>query len=430
MNSGARLRRDIGFFGAAFLVLNSVIGAGIFALPGKVAVNAGLFSPWLFLVVGVLFLAVVLTFAELASYYDQTGGPVLYAGDAFGPAAGFSTGWLIFLARMTAFAANANVMALYLASLSDVFASDTARTVIIAAVTVGLTWANVMGVKDGVRTMAILTVLKIVPLVLLVLLGLQHVTSETLIPGGNFHIEDLGSTTLLVIYAYVGFETIGVTAGETDRPKRTVPLALIRTVIGTGVLYFLIVLVFTSVISAENYADATLVDVGRALAGPVGALVITLTAVFSIGGNLAGSMLAAPRLIYSLAENRLLPQWLAHINKKYSTPDRSILVMGAMALVLGLSSNFVELAVGSSVVRLLGYIICIAALPVIRKNASPEAREQAWRLPGGYAIPLLALGICVWLVAQSKGEDWMNVSILLAIGIGLYLVEKWYYART
>ena len=430
MNSGARLRRDIGFFGAAFLVLNSVIGAGIFALPGKVAVNAGLFSPWLFLVVGVLFLAVVLTFAELASYYDQTGGPVLYAGDAFGPAAGFSTGWLIFLARMTAFAANANVMALYLASLSDVFASDTARTVIIAAVTVGLTWANVMGVKDGVRTMAVLTVLKVVPLVLLVMLGLQHVSGETLIPGGNFHIEDLGSTTLLLIYAYVGFETIGVTAGETDRPKRTVPLALIRTVIGTGVLYFLIVLVFTSVISAEDYADATLVDVGRALAGPTGALIITLTAVFSIGGNLAGSMLAAPRLIYSLAENRLLPQWFAHINEKYSTPDRSILVMGAMALVLGLSSNFVELAVGSSVVRLLGYIICIAALPVIRKNASPEAREQAWRLPGGYAIPLLALGICVWLVAQSKGEDWMNVSILLAIGIGLYLVEKWYYART
>jgi len=195
------------------------------------------------------------------------------------------------------------------------------------------------------------------------------------------------------------------------------------------VLYFLIVLVFISVIPAENYADATLVDVGRVLAGPIGAVIITLTAVFSIGGNLAGSMLAAPRLIYSLAENRLLPQWLAHVNEKYSTPDRSILVMGAMALVLGLSSNFVELAVGSSVVRLLGYIICILALPVIRKNASPEAQGQSWRLPGGYAIPIAALGICVWLVAQSKGEDWKNVSILLAIGVVLYLIEKWYYAR-
>jgi len=429
MSPDARLRRDIGFFGAAFLVLNSVIGAGIFALPGRVAVSAGLFSPWLFLVVGVLFLSVVLTFAELASYYEKTGGPVLYAGDAFGPVVGFSTGWLIFLARMTAFAANANVMALYLASLSDVFAGGPARAAIITIVTVGLTWANVLGVKDGVRTMSVLTVLKVVPLILLVLLGLQHVTGETLIPGGNFHIDNIGGTTLLLIYAYVGFETIGVTAGETRSPKRTVPIALVRTVLGTGLLYFLIVLVFISVISADDYADATLVDVGRALAGPTGAIIITLAAVFSIGGNLAGSMLAAPRLIFSLAENRLLPQWFAHINEKYSTPDRSILVMGAMALVLGLSSNFVDLAIGSSVVRLLGYIICIGALPVIRKNASPEAREQAWRLPGGYAIPVVALGVCVWLVAQSKVDDWKKVSVLLAIGIVLYLVEKWYYSR-
>jgi len=429
MKTGAHLRRDIGFFGAAFLVLNSVIGAGIFALPGKVALNAGLFSPWLFLIVGVLFLSVVLTFAELASYFQQTGGPVLYTTTAFGPLAGFSTGWLIYLARMTAFAANANVMALYLGSLSDFFATDIARFAIIGTVTIGLAWANVRGVKDGVLTMGVLTVLKVVPLLLLVLLGLQHVTGATLIPGGSFPTDGLGGTTLLLIYAYVGFETIGVTAGETSKPRRTIPSALVRTVLGTGLLYFLIVLVFVSVIAAEDYSDATLVDVGRALAGPVGAFVITLTAVFSIGGNLAGSMLAAPRLIFSLAENRLLPQWFAHINSKYSTPDRSIVVMAAMALVLGLSSNFVELAIGSSVVRLLGYIICIASLPVIRKNATPEAREREFRLPGGYTIPALALVICMWLVAQSQREDWVKVSILLAIGVALYLVEKWYYAR-
>jgi len=428
MQSEAHLKRDIGFFGAAFLVLNAVIGAGIFALPGKVAVSAGLFSPWLFLIVGVLFLSVVLTFAELSSYYERTGGPVLYATDAFGPLAGFGTGWLIYLARMTAFAANANVMAAYLASLSDLFASDMARIAIISFVTVGLTWANLRGVKDGIRTMGVFTVFKIAPLLLLVLLGLQHVTGATLIPG-DFHVDQIGDTTLLLIYAYVGFETIGVTAGETSRPQRTIPAALVRTVIGTGVLYFLIVLVFISVISAENYADATLVDVGRVLAGPVGAITITLAAVFSIGGNLAGSMLAAPRLIFSLAENRLLPQWLAHINQKHSTPDRAILVMGGMALVLGLSGNFVDLAIGSSVVRLLGYIICIASLPVIRKKATPAAKERAWRLPGGYAIPLLALVVCMWLVAQSEGKDWIKVSVLLGIGVVLYLIEKWYYAR-
>jgi amino acid transporter len=245
----------------------------------------------------------------------------------------------------------------------------------------------------------VFTILKVVPLVLLVLLGLQHVSGATLIPGGNFHVEDLGGTTLLLIYAYVGFETLGVTAGETNKPRRTLPRALVGTVVGAGMLYFFIVLVFISVISPEHYSDATLVDVGRALAGPAGALVITLAAVFSIGGNLAGSMLAAPRLIFSLAENRLLPEWFAHINTRYSTPDRSILVMGAMALTLGLSSSFVDLAIGSSVVRLLGYIICIASLPVIRKNGQSVcglSRSRTGRTGSRYRSCCSSVSCCTW----------------------------------
>ena len=424
----AKLKRDIGFFGAAFLVLNSVIGAGIFALPGKVAVSAGLISPWLFLVVGVLFLSVVLTFAELASYYDRTGGPVLYATDAFGPLAGFGTGWLIFLARMTAFAANANVMATYLASLGGFFGTEVGRYTVITVVTLSLTWANVLGVRDGIRTLGVLTVLKVVPLLLLVALGLQDVTGAVLLPG-DFHIDDLGGTTLLLIYAYVGFETIGVTAGETSRPQRTLPSALVRTVLLTGLLYFLIVLVFVSTVPADAYDSATLVDVGRSLAGYAGGIVITLAAVFSIGGNLAGSMLAAPRIIFSLAENRLLPEWFGRVHDRYATPHNSIYVMGAMALVLALSSDFVELAVGSSVIRLLGYIICIAALPGIRRRADAATREAAIRLPGGYTIPIVALGVCLYLVAQSQADDWLRVAVLLAIGLTLLAAEKWYYSR-
>ncbi len=424
LTPSGRLRRDVGFFGASFLVLNSMIGAGIFALPGKVAANAGLLSPWLFLVVGVLFLSVVLVFAELSSYYDRTGGPVLYATEAFGPLAGFSTGWVIYLARMTAFAANATVMATYLAALWDVFAGELARAAIISAVTIGLTWANVLGIRDGVRTMGVLTVLKVTPLVLLVLLGFQHVTGSTLIPAAPFLIDELGGTTLLLIYAYVGFETVAVTAGETSRPRSTLPKALVGTVIGTGLLYFVIVLVFMSVITADQYADATLVDVGRILAGPAGAIAITLAAVFSIGGNLASSMIAAPRLIFSLAENRLLPGWFAHVHDKYRTPDRCILVMGGMALTLALTGSFVKLAIASSVARLLGYIICIASLPAIRRKADAVVSAKAFRLKGGYAIPAVGLAICVWLLMQSKAESWIAVSILIAIGVFLYWLEK------
>jgi amino acid transporter len=425
----AQLRRDIGFLGAAFLVLNAMIGAGIFALPGKVAVDAGMLSPWLFLAVGVVFLAVVLTFAELASYFRESGGPVLYATYAFGPLAGFGTGWILFLSRMTAFAANANVMAVYLGSLVPFFAEGIGRTTVISIVTLGLTYANILGVKDGVRTMGFFTVLKVLPLILLVLLGLQHVTTDTLIPSASAVIGDLGGTTLLLIYAYVGFETMAVTAGETSEPRLVLPRALMRTVIGTGILYFLIVLVFISVIPEDTYADATLVDVGRSLAGPVGAVAITLAAVFSIGGNLAGTMIAAPRLIFALAENRLLPAWFGNIHPKYATPDHSILVMGGLALVMALTGSFVELAVASSLSRMLSYILCIGALPVIRHRASDEMNARAYRVRGGFAVPLVGLAICLWLTAQASAQNWKTVGILLTIGFALYAIERRFLQR-
>jgi len=428
-DKGAQLRRDIGFFGAAFLVLNAMIGAGIFALPGKVAVNAGLLSPWLFLAVGVVFLAVVLTFAELASYFRDSGGPVLYASYAFGPLAGFGTGWVLFLSRMTAFAANANVMAIYLGSLYPWFGEGIGRTTVISIVTLGLTYANILGVKDGVRTMGFFTVLKVLPLILLVLLGLQHVTTGTLIPSASAVIEDLGGTTLLLVYAYVGFETMAVTAGETTEPRRVLPRALIRTVIGTGLLYFLIVLVFISVIPEDTYADATLVDVGRALAGPAGAIVITLAAVFSIGGNLAGTMIAAPRLIFSLAENRLLPAWFGNVHPRYATPDHSILVMGGLALAMALTGSFVELAVASSLSRMLSYIVCIASLPIIRNRADDTMKARAYRIRGGYLLPLVGLAICLWLTAQATAENWRTVGMLLAVGFVLYAVERRFLQR-
>jgi amino acid transporter len=428
-DKGAQLRRDIGFFGAAFLVLNAMIGAGIFALPGKVAVNAGLLSPWLFLAVGVVFLAVVLTFAELSSYFRESGGPVLYAGYAFGPLAGFGTGWVLFLSRMTAFAANANVMAIYLGSLVPWCGEGIGRTAVISIVTLGLTYANILGVRDGVRTMGFFTILKVLPLILLVLLGLQHVTTGTLIPSASAIIDDLGGTTLLLVYAYVGFETMAVTAGETAEPRRTLPRALIRTVIGTGILYFLIVLVFISVIPAATYADATLVDVGRSLAGTTGAIAITLAAVFSIGGNLAGTMIAAPRLIFALAENRLLPAWFGNIHPRYATPDHSILVMGGLAMVMALTGSFVELAVASSLSRMLSYILCIASLPIIRNRASDAMKARAYRIRGGYLVPLIGLAICLWLTAQASAENWRTVGILLAIGFVLYAVERRFLAR-
>jgi amino acid transporter len=169
--------------------------------------------------------------------------------------------------------------------------------------------------------------------------------------------------------------------------------------------------------------------VGRSLAGAAGAIGVTLAAVFSIGGNLAGTMIAGPRLIFALAENRLLPAWFGNIHPKYATPDHSILVMGGLALLMALTGSFVELAVASSLSRMLSYILSIASLPIIRNRASDAMKARAYRIRGGYLVPLIGLAICLWLTAQATAENWRTVGILLAIGLVLYAVERRFLNR-
>lgn len=414
-----QLLRSIGFFGIAAIALNGVIGAGIFALPAAITARAGAWSPWLFLVIGVLIITVVLTFAELASYFRDSGGPVLYTTRAFGPLTGFSTGWIYFLSRVTAFAANTTVLATYLGAVIPWFATGTGRALLIIGVGAGLTWANYVGVRDGVRTLGVFTFMKLLPIVLLVLLGLPYVTADTLLPPNLPTIDDLGGTTLLLIYAYVGFESTTIVSGEAKNPTRSLPRALVATVAMIGILYFLIVLVYISVLPDAD-GTQTLIDVGHALAGPAGALVITLAAVFSIGGNLASIMLAVPRLTFALAEKRLLPPWFGAVHERFATPGNSILFLGTLGVGFALSGTFAQLAVASSLMRLICYVLCIAALPAIRRQADEAARAGAYRLKGGYAIPLCALLLCLWIMMQSASEAWLMTGILLLIGLTLY----------
>ena len=419
-----QLIRGIGMVGGVLLVLNGMIGAGIFALPSAVAARAGILSPWLFLGAGVLIITVVLTFAELSSYFRISGGPALYATKAFGPLTGFSTGWIYFVSRAAAIAANSHVMATFLGALLPWFDTETGHVVVVVVIIGALTLVNVLGIKGGVRALTFFTFFKLIPLLLMIVLGLQYVTPDILFPESLPTIDDLGGTTLLLIYAFVGFEQVLIPAGETSKPRETIPNALIFTMIATGILYFLIVLVFISVLSDSATEGAGLVDVGRKLAGPVGAIVISVTAIFSIGGNLSSTMLAIPRLTMSLADHRLLPRWFGHINERFSSPANSIVFLGGVAMALGLSGSFVFLATATSLTRLIVYVVCIAALPVIKGRADPVAIERAYRVKGGYTIPVIALGLCLWMISHSSADAWMLTGILLVVGLMLYWLEQ------
>ncbi len=397
-----------------------MVGAGIFALPGTVGAAAGNLSPWLFVAIGVLFITIVLSFAELASYFRDSGGPVLYAQTAFGPLAGFSSGWLLYVSRLAAFGANTNAMALYMAALWPWVGTGLGRVSFMSAICVGLMVLNYIGVKDGIRTLAVFTILKITPIVILVLLGLKEVTGDTLLPASMPTIDDFGGLTLLIIYAFIGFEVATVVSGETREPRKTLPRALVTTVIATSILYCLIMLVFVSVLPEGSRENSSLADVARVLAGNVGAVVIALTAVFSIGGNLASNMLSMPRLSFALGEQGMLPAWFAKIHPRFSTPGNSVIVFGAVALVLALSGTFALLAGASSLARLTAYVLSIAGLPRIRRRAEPDVARTAYRLPFGLLIPVIALLLCIWIGWNAPMEAWAIAGGLLAAGLALY----------
>ena len=419
-----KLVRSIGILGSTLLILNGIVGAGIFALPATIAPLAGILSPWLFLAVAFLIITLVLTFAELSSYFKESGGPVLYTTEAFGPLAGFSTGWLYYLSRATAFAGNTHIMAIYLGALWPWFDTGTGRIFVVIAVCGGLTLVNLLGTKNSIRTLMVLSFFKVVPLLVLILLGTQYISPEILFPKDMPTIDDFGRVTLLLLYAYVGFETALITAGETENPKDTIPKALIWTVIAMGILYFLIMLVYVSMFPGTDNNGATLVEVGRQMAGPIGAVTITLAAIFSINGNLSSTMIAAPRLTLSLSEQRLLPKWFKTLHAKNASPVNSIIFFGVLCMALALSGSFILLAISTSLSRLITYLACILALPVIKNRANPETVAASFKIKGGYIIPALAFILCIWAASHSSYQSWQLVIGLLIFGLIPYAIEQ------
>lgn len=423
--SSSSLIRAIGVPGISIIIINSMVGAGIFALPGTVGPVAGNLSPWLFLGIGILFITIVLSFAELASYFRDSGGPVLYAQTAFGPLAGFSAGWLLYISRLSAFSANTTAMALYLGALWPWVATGIGRISFMTFVCVALTVVNYIGVRDGVRTLAIFTVLKITPIIILVLLGLKEVTGDLLLPASMPTIDDFGGLTLLIIYAFIGFEVATVVSGETRQPRRTMPRALVGTVIATSILYCLIMLVYVAVLPEGEREGRTLTDVGRQLAGGFGAIVISVTAIFSIGGNLASNTLSMPRLSFALGEQGLLPAWFARIHPRFSTPSNSIVLFGALGLALALTGTFTLLAGASSLARIIAYALSIGGLSRIRKKVTADVAASAFRLPFGFLIPAIALGLCVWIGIGAPANAWYLALGQLGTGLLLFGWTRW-----
>ena len=421
-NKDTSLNREIGPVGFAAIALNGVIGAGIFALPAVAAAKSGNFSPWLFLICAVLIMTVVLCFARAASFFRDTGGPIQYAALAFGPFAGFQTGWLVYIGRLAAVGANISLMVTYAGWFWAPLASGMGHQLAVMTAFVLLAIFNIIGVRQSMSVVFLFSALKLVPLFLLILLGLAHIQPDILIHAKLPVSGTLGETILVLLYAFVGFESAVVPAGEARNPRKDIPRAITFTVLTITGVYFLIQLISVSALPGLAESKTPLADVAEVLMGATGAALLTLGAIFSIGGNCSASMLSAPRMTYALSKMGSLPAWFGAIHPRTRTPLNSIVFYAALGLVLALSGSFVWLAVVSTLARLLSYILGVAALPVLEKRI--EKTEGQFRLRGGYLVPAIALLLCLWLITFASISAWLTTAAFFAMGSVLYLLSS------
>jgi amino acid transporter len=405
------------------LVVNGLIGAGIFGLPSGAAALAGEYSVLVYAFCALLILPIILCFAELGSYFRGTGGPIRYGTLAFGPFVGFQGGWLYYLARLISFSANTVLLTDSIAYFIEGAGTGTGRIISLAVICVALSVINVLGSVESIRSMTLFTVIKFAVLILLPLGGFILLGSEV-IPSFDSPTPpsaDLGAAALLLIYAFVGFEGAVVPAGEAKRPERDMPLGLLLGLAVVAVLYMVIQLVSQAAVPNLANSKTPLLDVSATLFGSTGAILLMVGVAASVLANLISSMFSATRVTYALSLEKSLPRWFGEVHSRYLTPANSVVFFGIAAFLLAAFGSFTVLAAMTVLSRLFLYGMSCAAIPKLRPQFSGEG---LFILKGGYAIPVLGIAACVWLMLQvSERSIWMT-AIFVGIGSILYWVGK------
>ena len=414
------LRRSLKLFDIVALGVNGVIGTGIFFLPGKVAAMMGPAALLTFLISAILCSLLILCFAELASRFTATGGPMLYAEAAFGRTAGFVVGWLSWLTRTIAWAALAN--GLFTAASTLVPGVESHRVAFLAATIAALGGVNVIGVALGSRITNVITIAKLLPILILIVAGITHIRGELFVPFAPQGFGELGAATLVILFAFVGFETVTIPAGEMCEPTRCIPRALILVMSLVTVTYLLLWAVCAGTLPQLAGAANPVADAAVVILGPIGGTMIAVGIFVSVLGVNSATALVAPRALYALARDGMLPRFLAGVHPRTGTPVAAIVVTSGLTLLLAASGSFVELALMSMVARMTQYYATCGAL--IRLRATRPDEPPAFRAPAGRAVAVLAMLVCTWLLVEADPRHLAWGAVAIVAGLALHFIAR------
>ncbi len=420
-NPSHTLDRSVGRWDIVGMTVNGIIGAGIFGLPSRLFALAGAWSVPAVIACAALCALVVWCFAEVGSRFDRTGGPYLYARTAFGEVAGFELGWLIWLRTLTSVGAICNLFISYLAVLWPA-AGGPARPWIIGVVIVALTVPVLRGMRGSASICNAFTIAKVVALVLFVLVGLWFVRPERLAPGPWPGLGTFSSAVLPLVFAFAGFDTMMVAAGEMRRPQRDVAFGLFVSLAIVAVLYVLIQITCVGTLPALATSEQPLAQAAVQFAGDAGRWCIAVGALISTLGAMLGTILISPRILYALAEQGQLPGRLAVTHARFRTPHVVILVTSVGMLIVTLSGSFIYAVTINAMIRLITYAATCVAMIVLRRRAG--APKAAFRVPAGDLVAGASTLLCLWLLSRSTFRETRDLLIAAAVGLVFHLVWR------
>jgi basic amino acid/polyamine antiporter, APA family len=413
-NSTEKLVRAVGFWGLVAMCINAVVGSGVFLLPTESYKLLGPFSLWAPLIFAVPVFVLVLCFAEAASHFSEPGGAYLYAKTAFGDFIGFETGWMNWLARVTSLAALSNGFVVSLARIFPSLGTASARIAVILISIGVLTAIHYLGVKYGAASIYVFTLGKLIPLVgfiIVALIAWRHnpIPASMTIPGPG---TDWSGAALFMLFAYAGFENMGVPAGEFRNPRKELPRALLVGTLAIAAIYVLAQLGAMSALPDLSKTATPIADAAAVLIGPLGAIIVTLGALLSMAGTNSGTVLEGSRMLYAISLGRPRLRAISYVHPRFRTPSVAILIHVLFAAVLACAGSFAKLAMLSAVARLTTYLFTCAALPFLR--------YRAWTL----ILGILGAAISLALFLTMNRFNFLAAGIAIIVGALIYVASR------
>lgn len=416
-NEPAKLVRAVGFGGLVAMCINAVVGSGVFLLPSESYKLLGPFSLWAPLLFAIPVFILVLCFAEAASHFSEPGGAYLYARTAFGDFVGFETGWMNWIARLTSLASLSNGFVLSLAFLWPSLGQGNARIAIILGTLLILGAIHFVGVKYGAASIYVFTFGKLVPLVgfiVVSLIAFKHnpIPASLHLPGAGTNWSD---AALFMLFAYAGFENMGVPAGEYRNPKRDLPRALLAGTLAIAAIYVLTQLGAMATVPDLSKSATPIADAARVLVGPVGALIVTLGALLSMAGTNSGTVLEGSRMLYALSLDRRMGP-ISYVHPRFRTPVVAIVIHVGFAAALAVGGSFAKLALLSAVARLTTYLFTCAGVPFLRP------REERFRI-AGLILPVLGVAASLLICISLTRDKLLMGAYALVAGALVYVLS-------